>query len=188
MIQVDDKIVSLDVFEKHFACDLQQCKGICCVEGDSGAPLLDEEKNIIEKNIEFIKTNMSSEGKKQLKKQGATIVDFEGDLTTPLVDGKECIYVTKENGINKCAIEKTYNQKKIDFKKPISCHLYPIRIQKYADFEAVNYEKNSICQPACECGGKLQIPLFIFLKEALVRSYGITWYNDLLKLSKRLPF
>ena len=100
MIQVDDKIVSLDVFEKHFACDLQQCKGICCVEGDSGAPLLDEEKNIIEKNIEFIKTNMSSEGKKQLKKQGATIVDFEGDLTTPLVDGKECIYVTKENGIN----------------------------------------------------------------------------------------
>ena len=107
MIQVDDKIVSLDVFEKHFACDLQQCKGICCVEGDSGAPLLDEEKNIIEKNIEFIKTNMSSEGKKQLKKQGATIIDFEGDLTTPLVDGKECIYVTKENGINKCAIEKT---------------------------------------------------------------------------------
>ena len=186
MIQIDDKIISLDIFEKHFACDLQECKGVCCVEGDSGAPLLDEEKSIIEKNIYLIKTNMSSEGKTQLKKQGATIVDFEGDLTTPLVNGRECIYVIKENGINKCAIEKTYNQKKIDFKKPISCHLFPIRIQQYADFEAINYEEIKICNPACECGKKFKIPLYVFLKEALVRKYGSEWYNELLLAAREL--
>ena len=100
---------------------------------------------------------------------------------------KNVFMLLKKMGLISVQLKK-HIIKKIDFKKPISCHLYPIRIQKYADFEAVNYEKNSICQPACECGGKLQIPLFIFLKEALVRNYGITWYNDLLKLSKRLPF
>ena len=186
MIQIEDKIISLDIFETYFFCDLSACKGSCCVEGDSGAPLLYEEKKILEEIYEKVKPYMSKEGKVEVEKNGVSTIDKDGDLTTTLVKNKECSFVIFENGIAKCSIEKAYNNGSIEFKKPISCHLFPIRIAEYPDFEAVNYEKIKICKPACDCGSKLKIPLFVFLKEPLIRKYGESWYEELLKANSQL--
>ena len=186
MIQIEDKIISLDIFETYFFCDLSACKGSCCVEGDSGAPLLYEEKKILEEIYEKVKPYMSKEGKVEVEKNGVSTIDKDGDLTTTLVKNKECSFVIFENGIAKCSIEKAYNNGSIEFKKPISCHLFPIRIAEYPDFEAVNYEKIKICKPACDCGSKLKIPLFVFLKEPLIRKYGESWYEELLKVNSQL--
>ena len=186
MIQIEDKIISLDIFETYFFCDLSACKGSCCVEGDSGAPLLYEEKKILEEIYEKVKPYMSKEGKVEVEKNGVSTIDKDGDLTTTLVKNKECSFVIFETGIAKCSIEKAYNNGSIEFKKPISCHLFPIRIAEYPDFEAVNYEKIKICKPACDCGSKLKIPLFVFLKEPLIRKYGESWYEELLKVNSQL--
>ena len=186
MIQVQDKIISLDIFEKHFVCDLNACKGACCVEGDSGAPLLKEEEKILDEIYEKVKPYMRKEGITEIENQGVAVYDLEGDLTTPLINNRECAFVVEENGINLCSIEKAFLNSKIDFKKPISCHLFPIRIKEYRDFDAVNYEDIKICKPACECGSKLEIPIYVFLKEPLIRKYGEAWYNELLEAVKLL--
>ena len=186
MIQVEDKIISLDIFEKHFVCDLNACKGACCVEGDAGAPLLDEEQAILQKIYDKVKPYMRIEGIDVVEKEGVAVIDSDGDLTTTLVNNKECSFVIYEKGIAKCSIEKAHNEGVINFRKPISCHLFPIRIKEYPDFEAINYEKIKICKPACECGSKLKIPLFVFLKEPLIRKYGETWYGELLRVNSLL--
>ena len=186
MIQVEDKIVSLDVFEKYFICDLNECKGACCVEGDSGAPLLQEEEEILVNISKIVQPYMTKEGVETINKHGVATYDLDGDLTTTLINNCECVFVVYENGTAKCAIEKAYLDNKIEFKKPISCHLFPVRIKHYQDFDAVNYEEIKICKPACECGSKLQIPLYIFLKEPLIRKYGETWYNELLEAARLL--
>ena len=186
MIQVEDKIISLDIFEKHFVCDLNACKGACCIEGDAGAPLSHEEEKILGKIYEKVKPYMREEGIIEIENQGVAVYDEEGDLTTPLVNNKECAFVIFENGITKCTIEKAYNDGIIDFKKPISCHLFPIRIKEYRDFDAVNYEEIKICEPACECGSKLEVPVYVFLKESLIRKYGEDWYKELLEAAKLL--
>ena len=186
MIQVEGKIISLDIFEKYFVCDLNACKGACCVEGDSGAPLLKEEENILDKIYEKVKPYMRKEGIIEIENQGVAVYDSDGDLTTPLVNNCECAFVTFENGITKCTIEKAYLDGKTDFKKPISCHLFPIRIKQYRDFDAVNYEEIKICKPACECGSKLEVPVYAFLKEPLIRKYGEDWYQKLLEATKLL--
>lgn len=186
MIQVEDKIISLDIFEKHFVCDLNACKGACCIEGDAGAPLSHEEEKILGKIYEKVKPYMREEGIIEIENQGVAVYDEEGDLTTPLVNNKECAFVIFENGITKCTIEKAYNDGIIDFKKPISCHLFPIRIKEYRDFDAVNYEEIKICKPACECGSKLEVPVYVFLKESLIRKYGEDWYKELLEAAKLL--
>ena len=181
MIQVENTIISLDIFEKHFVCDLHACKGACCVEGDAGAPLLEEEEKILEKILEKIKPYMAAKGLETIEKNGVSVVDTDGDLTTTLVNNKECSFVFFENGITKCSIEKAYNDGVVDFKKPISCHLFPVRIKQHRDFDALNYEKIKVCEPACECGSKLKIPLYAFLKEPLTRKYGKEWYAELLQ-------
>ena len=181
MIQVEDKIISMDVFEKHFVCDLNVCKGACCVEGDSGAPLLKEEEKILDEIYAKVKPYMRKEGITEIENQGVAVYDSDGDLTTPLVNNHECAFVAFENGITKCTIEKAYLDGKTDFKKPISCHLFPIRIKEYRDFDAVNYEEIKICKPACECGSKLEVPVYAFLKEPLIRKYGVAWYKELLE-------
>ncbi len=186
MIQVDNQIISLDIFEKYFVCDLNACKGACCVEGDSGAPLLKEENNILEDIYEKVKPYMRKKGITAIENQGIAVYDSEGDLTTPLVNNRECAFVTYENGISKCTIEKAYLDGKTDFKKPISCHLFPIRIKEYHDFDAVNYEEIKICKPACACGSKLKVPVYAFLKEPLIRKYGQAWYKELLEAVKLL--
>jgi hypothetical protein len=180
MVQIDDKIISLDVFEQQFVCDLSACKGACCVEGDSGAPLESEEADILSQIYDKVKPFMRKEGIREVELQGFSVIDKDGDLTTPLVNNKECAFVSfDQNGTAKCSIEHAYNQGEIAFKKPISCHLFPIRIQKYDDFEAVNYESIKICEPACSCGQKLQVPVYKFLKEPLIRLYGESWYHTL---------
>lgn len=180
MVQIDDKIISLDVFEQQFVCDLSACKGACCVEGDSGAPLESEEADILAKIYDKVKPFMREKGIREVEQQGFSVIDKDGDLTTPLVNNKECAFVSfDQNGTAKCSIEQAFNKGEIGFKKPISCHLFPIRIQKYDDFEAVNYESIKICEPACSCGQKLQVPVYKFLKEPLIRLYGESWYHTL---------
>lgn len=187
MIQIDDKIVSFDVFEKQFVCDLSACKGACCVEGDAGAPLNDKELSILPHIYNEVKPYMRQEGIDEIEKQGFYVVDGEGDNTTPLVENKECAFVVfDEKNTAKCSIEQAYHAGKVDFKKPISCHLFPIRIQHYRDFDAINYEAIKICAPACDCGKQLQVPVFKFLREPLIRLYGENWYEQLCQAANLL--
>ena len=187
MIQVDDKIISFDVFEKQFVCDLSACKGACCVEGDAGAPLTDKELDVLPNIYNEVKSYMRTEGIAEIEKQGFFVLDGDGDKTTPLVKNKECAFVVfDENNIAKCSIEQAYNDGKINFKKPISCHLFPIRIKEYRDFDAVNYEAISICKPACFCGESLRVPVYRFLKEPLIRLYGEEWYDKLTEAARLL--
>jgi hypothetical protein len=179
MIQVGRAIISLDVIEKQFVCDLESCKGVCCVEGDSGAPLSESETQILETIFPSVKPYMTEKGIKAVEEQGFYIIDNDGDLVTPLIDNKECAYVTYNEQITLCAIEKAFFDKKIDFRKPISCHLYPIRITEYSELDAVNYDKQSICKAACTLGRKLKVPVFEFLKDPLIRKYGEDWYKEL---------
>ncbi len=186
MIQIDDKIISLDILENHFLCDLNSCKGSCCVEGDSGAPLEKEEAKEIKKLLPSIKPFMSGEGVGVVNHHGVSLYDEDGDLTTPLINNKQCAFVIFEKGIAKCSIEKAYNANKIKFKKPISCHLFPIRVTNYKNFQALNYEKIKICNEACKLGEKSKLPMYVFLKEALIRKYGEKFYDDIIEVAKKL--
>lgn len=177
MIEIGNTLVSLDVFEKKFVCDLNACKGACCIKGDAGAPVEKEEEEEMKKVLSEVLPYMRTEGKQAVKEQGIAVRDEEGELTTPLVDGGECAYVTfDETGTAKCAFELAFQDGKIDFPKPVSCHLYPIRIRKYNRFEALNYDRWDICDPACALGEKLAVPVFRFVKNALVRKYGEDWF------------
>lgn len=187
MVQVEDKIISLDVFDKQFVCDLSACKGACCVDGDSGAPLNEEELKVLPAIYNKVKPFMRQQGIDAIDEHGIYVVDEDGDNTTSLVNNNECAFVAfEEDGTAKCSIEQAFNAGKIDFKKPISCHLFPIRIKKFRDFEAVNYESIDICKPACDCGDKLQVPVFRFLKEPLIRNYGQSWYDELCQADRLL--
>lgn len=179
MIQVGNKIVSFKIFDSYFLCDIIKCKGACCIEGDSGAPLENEEKNILDNIFEKVKPYMQSEGIKAVEENGTSVLDSDGDWVTPLIDGKECAYTYFENGIAKCAIEKAWLHKKIDFQKPVSCHLYPIRVTNYPTFQAVNYHEWKICNCAVHKGNNEKLPVFVFLKQALIRKYGQDWYKEL---------
>lgn len=180
MLQIDRALISFDVLEKTFVCDLKACKGICCVEGDSGAPLEEDETKLIEKVYPQVKKYMTKKGIDTIEKKGTWIIDMDNDKVTPLINNKECAYTYTDNkGIIKCAIEKAYFNKEIDFRKPISCHLYPIRITKYNDFDAVNYETNKLCIPARICGEKHGIEIYKFVKDPLIRKYGEVWYKQL---------
>lgn len=180
MIVVDNTILSDDIKENFFVCNLQKCKGACCIEGDLGAPLADGELQILEEIFDEVKPYMTTQGIEAVETQGKYIKDFEGDFSTPIVAGGACAYAVREpGGILKCAIEQAYLQGKVNFKKPISCHLYPIRITQYDEFDAVNYHRWDICDPACSLGKELHVPLYIFLKEPLVRKYGLPWYEKL---------
>lgn len=179
MIVIDNTVISDDIADNFFVCDLQKCKGACCVEGDLGAPLEDNELKIMEDVYEHVEPYMSEEGKKAVGEQGYYIEDWEGDYSTPTINGKECAYAIWENGFLKCAIEKAWMEKKIDFKKPISCHLYPARISKYDHYDAINYDRWHICSDACHHGRELGVPLYKFLQESLIRKYGEAWYKEL---------
>lgn len=179
MIAIGETLVSEDLLEKKFVCNLNACKGACCVEGESGAPLEEKELEILEKIYEKVKPYIPADGIKAIEKQGKYIIDSDGEQVTPLVKGKHCAYTCFEDGIAQCSIEKAYNEGKINFKKPLSCHLYPVRIQKTKIYNAVNYERWNICSPACRLGEQLQVPVYRFVKDALVRKYGKKWYTEL---------
>jgi hypothetical protein len=179
MIQIGKTIISLDLFEAHFLCNLPECRGACCVEGDSGAPLSADEALQIETYYPDFEKYISEKNKLEVEIQGTSVIDKDGDLVTPLYDKKECVYTfIDEEGITKCAIEKAYLNSEIPFRKPVSCHLFPIRITEYSDFDAVNYQELAICKPGRECGTKNRLPLYQFLKEPLIRKYGEEWYKE----------
>lgn len=186
MIAIDKTLISEDLLEKKFVCDLNACKGACCVAGDSGAPLEKEELPILDSILDKVKPYMVKKGIKAVEKHGAYVIDGDGDYTTTLVSpGAECAFVFfDENKIAKCAIEQAYYDGKIEWKKPISCHLYPVRITQHKEYDAVNYDKWSICKPACECGAKLDVPVYKFLKEPLIRKYGKDWFKQLEQSAK----
>lgn len=167
----------MDVFQKEFVCDLAACKGACCVHGDAGAPVEDHEIGEMEDALDEVFSYMRPEGIAAVQKQGTVVIDDEGELTTPLVNNAECAYVIFDpDGTAKCAFEQAYRDGKTKFYKPVSCHLYPIRIKQYARFEAVNYDRWDICKPACDCGKRLSVPVFRFVKPALIRKYGEEWF------------
>ena len=186
MICLDKTILSDDLRDVFFCCDLPKCKGACCVEGDAGAPLEEEEISLLEDYIGVIKPFMVEEGIREVAQTGVFDYDALGNFVTPLIKGKECVFVYFENEVARCAIEKAFQEKVIPFPKPVSCHLYPIRVTEIASGEALNYHKWSICKKALENGRQLKLPLYQFLEEALIRKYGRSWYNKLLKLMEPL--
>lgn len=181
MIAIDHVLLSDEVVEKHFVCDLQSCKGGCCVDGDCGAPLTEEETRIVAEVYPRIKHLLREEYIAEIERQGTHTTDDEYGYVTPTVNGGICVYAyTDEAGIVKCTMEKAFRDGIIDFQKPISCHLYPIRITESPGFEAVNYEpRKTLCKPACKLGNKLKVPVYQFLKAPLIRKYGTEFYETL---------
>lgn len=181
MIAIDNVLISDDVIEAKFVCDLHKCKGGCCEDGDAGAPLENEERKVLDENFEIIKPYLTKEGLKEIERQGKYVYDREFGWVTPTVDGKICAYGFRDaHGIIKCGIEQAYNDGKLSWKKPISCHLYPIKISKQKEYINVNYEpRDVLCKPACTLGKKLKLPVYQFLKEAIVRKFGNEFYCTL---------
>ena len=184
MIIIDHVLVSDQVVEEQFVCDLTKCKGGCCEDGDAGAPLENKEKEYVKDFFEIVKPYMTKEGIKEIKQVGPYLYDREFGWVTPTIDGKICAYGYKnKEGIIKCAFEQAYNDGKIPWKKPISCHLFPIKLSKSKSdpgIEYMNYEpREDLCKAACSLGKKLKVPVYVFLKDSIIRKYGETFYETL---------
>ena len=187
MFQLGKTIVSEDLIEKDFVCNLSACKGACCVHGDAGAPLEKDEVTILQEIYPKVKPFLRQKGIDAIEAQGTSIKTAYGELETPLVEGRECAYVIfddKKTAL--CGIEEAHNQGEIKWKKPVSCHLYPIRVKDYSEFSAVNYDKWEICDDACSLGKELQVPVYKFVKQALIRKFGEDWYNELEKVAEKM--
>ena len=184
MFQLGKTIVSENILSNDFACNLSACKGACCVDGDAGAPLDKEETQQLQSIYPKLKSYIRQEGIEAIENQGVFVTTEDGEFETPLIDGADCAYVIfDEHKTALCGIEEAYNQGDIDWKKPVSCHLYPVRVKDYSEFSAVNYHKWHICDDACSLGKELQIPIYKFVKEALIRKFGAQWYEELEKIA-----
>ena len=186
MIAIQSTLISDDICDVKFICDLEKCHGACCVEGDAGAPLEVEENSLIEDAMDEIKPYMVPHGIEVIEKNGVFDYDMFGHFVTPLVHDRECAFVYFEEGTARCAIEKAFLDGKIAFVKPVSCHLYPIRVSGYQGFEALNYHDWPICDVALIKGKVKDVPLYVFLKDALIRKYGKDWYEQLVETINRL--
>ena len=180
MIQIDDVVISMDVLREKFLCDLKACKGECCIEGDAGAPVELDEVAKLEEVLPEIWDDLAPEAREVIEKQGVVYTDEEGDLVTSIVNGKDCVFTCyDEKGNCLCAIEKAYRAGKVDFYKPVSCHLYPIRVGNYGTYKALNYHRWNVCKAAVLLGQKENLPVYKFLKEPLIRKFGEAWYQEL---------
>ena len=187
MFQIGKTVISEEILENDFVCNLSACKGACCVDGEAGAPLEDEEIKILKEIYPKVKPFLRKEGIEAIEEQGPYVKGLDGEWETPLVNGSECAYVVfDKKGTALCGIEEAYNQGEIQWKKPVSCHLYPIRIQQYSEFAAVNYHKWHICDDACSLGKELGVPVYRFVKQALIRKFGESWYEELEKVAKEI--
>lgn len=184
MFQLGKTIVSEEILEKEFVCNLTACHGACCVDGDAGAPLTVEETQILEEIYPKIKPFLRKEGIEAIENQSTWVTGWDGGLETPLIEGNDCAYVIFDGKTALCGIEQAYNEGIVDWKKPVSCHLYPIRIREFSEFSAVNYHKWDICNDACTLGKELGVPVYKFVKEALVRRFGQEWYDELEKVAE----
>lgn len=180
MLQIKDVIVSFDVLTESFSCDLAHCKGECCIEGDAGAPVTPDEIAQIEELLPTIWEDLSIEALKVINSQGVAYTDPEGELVTSIVNGKDCVFTCYgDDGCCYCAIEKAYRNGLCKFKKPVSCHLYPIRVKRIGDYYGLNYDRWDVCRAAVLKGRKDGIPIYKYLKEPLVRRFGQEWYDEL---------
>lgn len=180
MLQIEDKVIGLSVLEEKFVCDPDKCKGACCVQGDAGAPLLEEETDVLKDIFPVLKPHLRPESIDAIDLQGTHVIDENDDEpVTPLLNEKECVYAVFEDGIARCAIEKAWSEGKIAFRKPLSCHLYPIRVKEYKNFSAVNYDRWPVCKPAIPNGDKLNVPVFVFCREGIIRRFGRKFYQEL---------
>lgn len=180
MIQIEDTLVSLDVIERCFICDLSHCKGACCIDGDSGAPLEESEVAELEKILPAVWDDLSPAAQEVVRRQGVAYKDIEGDTVTSIVNNKDCVFTCYDGeGICQCAIEKAFREGRVDFYKPISCHLYPVRVTNYAGFRAVNFHKWEVCRAAEILGQREKLPVYKFLKVPLIRKFGESWYQTL---------
>lgn len=186
MILLGNTLITEDILEKNFICNLSACKGACCIEGDFGAPVSEEEIEIIESEISNIIPFLNNQSKLEIDKKGVWEKDIDGDLVTTCLPSGECNFSIKDNnGILKCGIEQAFLQGKSSIQKPLSCHLYPIRISKVGNFEAINYHKWDICKPACKLGDEHQLPIYQFLKKPLIRKFGNEWYDELCEIANQ---
>lgn len=182
MLQIQDTLVSLDLAERYFCCDLDACQGACCIEGDAGAPLTADEASILEQLVGIVSSYLPEESRRRIAEAGISYIDEEGDLVTQLVGKRNCVFATRGDngkGVCYCAIDKACRDGKCTFRKPSSCHLYPVRLTEYPTFTAVNYHRWEICRPAEELGRKLGLRLYQFLREPLIERFGKEWYDEL---------
>ncbi len=186
MVLIKDTVVSLDILEKYFCCDLNRCKGACCIEGDAGAPVMDEERQQIEELLPQLLPLMQKQARELVEKEGVCCLDKDGEQVTQIIDGKDCVFSrTDSNGWCYCLIEKLFLEGKSSFRKPISCYLYPIRVKEFPAqgnmpaTTALDYHRWDICHPARQCGKKLRLPMYVFLKEPLIARFGQEWYDEL---------
>ncbi|MCL1937428.1 MAG: DUF3109 family protein [Candidatus Azobacteroides sp.] len=187
MIQINNTLLVREIIDEFFLCDLSVCKGICCVEGDAGAPVEYDEIARLEAILAEVEHDLSSEAKKVIDQQGAVCLDSDGEYVTSIVKGKDCVFTCyDEKGYCRCAIEKAYREGKIDFQKPISCHLYPIRVVNYNGFQALNYHYWHVCHAAKILGKKEGVKVYQFLKEPLIRKFGNEWYESLCQIAKEI--
>jgi hypothetical protein len=186
MLRIGDTIFSLDILEKKFKCNLPQCRGNCCRYGDSGAPLTNEEADILKEIWPEVKPCLRNEGIARIVEEGTSTIDFENDIVTPLIGDAECAYAIIGDNIFMCGIEKAWAEGRITFQKPVSCHLFPARMKQYSDFQAVNYQELSICQSALECGEQEGVYVYEFLKSPLIRVFGQETYDELCMAAKEL--
>ena len=187
MVQIQDTIVSFDLFQEYFCCNFSHCKGICCVEGDAGAPVMLEEVEKLEEALEVIAPEMTPEARAIVDEQGVVYNDRDGDLVTSIVNGKDCVFASRdENGGCICLIEKAYREGRTPWRKPISCYLYPVRLRKVGDYTAVNFHKWDVCSSAFIKGRRKGIRAYEFLKEPLIERFGKEWYDELLVVAEEL--
>lgn len=180
MFQLGKTLVSEEIIKNEFVCNLSACKGACCIAGEAGAPVESGEREKLEEIYPKVKPYLREAGIAAIEKQGVYITRENGEIETPLIGDADCAYVTfDDQGTALCGIEEAYNAGEIDWKKPVSCHLYPVRIQEYSSFSAINYHRWEICDDACSLGKELQVPIYKFVKDALIRKYGEDWYKEL---------
>jgi len=180
VILIQDTIISPDLLDEYFCCDLNSCQGICCVEGESGAPVEESEIEELKKVLPAVWDDLSEKAKEIINSQGVVYLDEDNEYDTSIVNGEDCVFTCyDENGVCQCSIEKAYRAGKTDFYKPVSCHLYPVRVAKYKDYRAVNIHRWKVCDSARICGKRQGLKVYRFLKEPLIRKFGEEWYKEL---------
>ena len=179
MVEIQDTLVSFDVFRECFCCDLAACGGACCVEGDAGAPLTLDEIGELEEAAEQLRDELTPEAREVIDAQGVAYIDKDGQMVSSIVNGKDCVFAVKnEEGVTLCAIDRAWREGRLKIRKPISCELYPVRLSRVGGMTAVNYHRWSICGGACKLGAELKLPLYKFLKAPLIRAFGEEWWAE----------
>lgn len=187
MIEIEGKVINTEIFRRRFVCDISKCKGTCCYDGDSGAPLEKEELDKLTEVFPAVEPLLSDKEREEISRQGLWVTDADGDFVTPIIDGRECVYTNREpDGTWSCAIEKAFREGNTNWRKPISCYLYPIRVSKTRKYELLNFHEWEVCRPAMELGQKVGTPAYKFLREPIIEKFGEDFYKELEELEQEL--